>query len=116
MIVDDDTDDIDIFIEAVNEVDPAAQCVQAKNGLVAMDILHSTERNPDYIFVDMNMPKMNGRQFIAEIRKDRKFDEIKIIVYSTSKQLGGVDGAAQFISKPTTQQELCLAISNVISV
>ena len=117
MIVDDDTDDIDIFIEAVNEVDPSINCLKAKNGIAGISLVNSVEEKPDYIFVDMNMPKMNGRQFIAEIRKNRLFDKIRLIIYSTSNlESNSLHGADQFIAKPTSHEELCLEISKVISM
>jgi len=63
----------------------------------------------------MNMPKMNGQQFVAEIRKHPAFDRIRLIIYSTSKPdqraLAGADG---FILKPTKLEELCLEIAKVI--
>jgi CheY-like chemotaxis protein len=116
MIVDDDADDIDIFIEAVSEIDPTITCLQAKNGLTALDLVSAAEHKPDFIFVDMNMPKMSGKQFVAEIRKNKMLDGVKLIIYSTSKpEDNELHGADQFISKPTTQEELCIEISKIIS-
>jgi CheY-like chemotaxis protein len=56
MIVDDDRDDIDMFIEVVDELDPSINCLSANNGLAGINLVHSLEQKPDYIFVDMNMP------------------------------------------------------------
>jgi len=120
MIVDDDPDDIDIFIDAAREVEPAVICLSAQNGLDALNVIAATNTKPDYIFVDLNMPKMNGKQFIKEIRKQPDFHDIKIIVYSTSK----IDedekevkllGANEFITKPTSLDELCNDIARIVS-
>lgn len=116
MIVDDDVDDIDIFIEAVYEIDPAIHCLEARNAIAALDLITTVEQKPDFIFVDMNMPKVSGKQFVAEIRKNKMFDNIKLIIYSTSKpDNNSLHGADHFISKPTTQEALCGEISKVIS-
>lgn len=117
MIVDDDKDDIDIFIEAVNALDPSIKCHSANNGLAGLNLVNSLDQKPDYIFVDMNMPKISGKQFIAEIRKNSLFNKIKLVIYSTSKpNSNALYGADEFISKPTSQEELCLSVAKVISM
>jgi len=64
----------------------------------------------------MNMPKMNGKQFIAEVRKQKVFDPVKLIIYSTSRpENNAMHGADGFISKPTNQDELCQEIAKAIS-
>jgi CheY-like chemotaxis protein len=115
MIIDDDADDIEMFIEAVAEIDPTITCHQAKNGIIGITLLNNIDRKPDYIFVDMNMPKMNGKQFIDEARNNKLLGTGKIILYSTSRpDSNAMHGADGFISKPTTQEELCLEISKII--
>ena len=118
MIVDDDPDDIDIFIDAAREVEPTVVCLTAQNGLDALDVISTTNTKPDFIFVDLNMPKMNGKQLIKALRNKPDFLDIKIIVYSTSK----IDedekevkllGADEFITKPTSLDELCNNIARI---
>jgi CheY-like chemotaxis protein len=121
MIVDDDVDDIDIFIDAVHELEPGILCLSARNGLDAIKTIYNAEEKPDYIFVDLNMPKLNGKQFIAELRKNDLFDGVKVIIYSTSKLEKDQDdaqslGADGFITKPTSMEELCDSISKAIAL
>ena len=121
MIVDDDPDDIDIFIDAAHEVEPTVVCARAQNGLEALNLIYTKNIKPDFIFVDLNMPKMNGKQFIEEIRKKPDFNDTKIIVYSTSKlddddERGAILlGANEFITKPTSLDDLCNNIARIIS-
>jgi CheY-like chemotaxis protein len=121
MIVDDDIDDIEIFIDAAQIVDPSLTCMSAQNGLEAINIINATKIKPCYIFVDLNMPKLNGKQFTKEIRKNPSYNHIRIIIYSTSKldkdekevkQLG----ANEFITKPTSHDELCNNIARILEV
>jgi CheY-like chemotaxis protein len=121
MIVDDDVDDIDIFIDAVHEIEPGILCLSARNGLDAIKTIYNADEKPDYIFVDLNMPKLNGKQFIAELRKNDLFDGVKVIIYSTSKLEKDQDdaqslGADGFITKPTSMEELCDSISKAIAL
>ena len=69
-LIDDDVDDQDIFILALEEVDPTIRCELASDGVEALQKIRE-EKNfrPDYIFLDLNMPRMNGRQCLAEIKQ-----------------------------------------------
>jgi CheY-like chemotaxis protein len=117
MIVDDDRDDVEIFFDAVQELDTSIKFLSANNGLAGLDLIRSEEVKPDFVFIDMNMPKISGRQFIAEVRKIPELDHIKLIIYSTSKpNEKDILGADEFITKPTSQEELCSAIAKVISL
>ena len=53
-------------------------CRIAENGLIAFHELHSLR--PDLILLDLNMPVMNGEEFLKKIRKDEKFSETPIII------------------------------------
>jgi CheY-like chemotaxis protein len=121
MIVDDDIDDIDIFIDAVHQVEASINCSSAQNGLEALKAINASHRKPDYVFVDLNMPKLNGKQFIGEIRKDAALNNIKVVIYTTSKLDNDLSetkllGADEFMTKPTSLDELCQSIARIISM
>lgn len=121
LIVDDDADDLEFFREAMGEIDATAECATALNGEDALRFLNTTViKKPDHIFLDLNMPRMNGKQFLKEIKKLPKFSDIPVTIYTTSKlSEDKVEtkklGAVHFISKPTKFIDLCNAISFVIS-
>jgi len=117
-IVDDDQDDIDIFIEAVNKVDPSIKCIGVLNGKEAIQKLTATLLLPDIIFLDLNMPRIDGRQCLSEIKKIEKLNHIPVVIYSTSsyekdrrdtKELG----ASYFFTKPYNFIDLCKIISSI---
>jgi len=81
--VDDDLEDIEIFCDAVNEIDPAIVCLIAKSADEALQILNSDIELPSYIFLDINMPKVDGNACLREIKKDRRLNKIPVIMYST---------------------------------
>jgi len=119
LYVDDDVEDIEIFAEAVKEFDGTIQCMVAENGKKAMDILHS-DLLPDMIFLDINMPVINGRVILAEIRKDKKFNEIPVVMYSTTMDPIEIEeykkmGADYFLKKHNHFQELCDAVAGMLS-
>src|SRR5687768_1909531 len=84
LMVDDDPDDRAFFCEAVNEIDPAVICYDVENGRAALKLLQTKELKPDIIFLDINMPVMNGWECIQELKKDTRYSDIKVIMYSTS--------------------------------
>jgi len=121
LLVDDDIDDQDLFIEAVNEVDDSIECMSASNCEEALDLLKNKKIGmPDMIFLDLNMPRLNGKQCLAELKKEAHLADIPVIIYSTSSEKRDIEetsrlGAAHFLTKPNKFEELCKAISYVVS-
>ena len=81
--VDDDLEDIEIFCDAVSEIDPSIICLVAKSADEALQILNSDIELPEYIFLDINMPKVDGNACLREIKKDGRLNKITVIMYST---------------------------------
>ena len=120
MIIDDDEDDRDFFCLAVRKVNRNIQVLCTKSGDEALDLLNNKEAVlPDYIFLDLRMPKMDGKQTLVELRKLEKLTSTPIVIYSTTrsnqeetevKQLG----AQYFLTKPYRFNDLVERISSYI--
>lgn len=112
LIVDDDTDDRELFCEALGEVLPESICYSAPNGRKAILALESGEISlPDLIFLDINMPVMNGWQCLSLLKENEAFKNIPVIVYSTSSYPEDIEkaqrlGALCFFSKPSNFKDL----------
>lgn len=118
LYVDDDAEDIEIFSQAVKEIDSTITCMVAQHGKQAIDMLRAG-LIPDYIFLDINMPVINGREILREIRKDPDLKGMPIVMYSTAVSPGDADeyramGANHFMIKPNHYQELCDSISGIL--
>lgn len=83
LYADDDREDQDVFIEIIAAINPEITVIRAEDGLKTLDILASSEV-PDIIFLDSNMPFLNGYQTLIEIRKNDKFRKTRIIIFSTN--------------------------------
>src|SRR3954447_1638284 len=85
LIVDDDPDDTQLFCEAVSKINNTFHCYSAATGEEALQLLKSAIVKPDFIFLDLNMPRMGGKQCLIQLKKDPRFTKIPIVIYSTSK-------------------------------
>jgi CheY-like chemotaxis protein len=120
LVVDDDIDDLLFFRDALAEIDPEIRCVTANNGIEALRQLDNLQVRPDYIFLDLNMPKMNGKQCLMHIKNSPLFQSIPVIIYSTSRLQDDMDevralGAAAFLVKPNKFQQLKMEIADILA-
>jgi CheY-like chemotaxis protein len=119
LIIDDDEDDRDLFSVALQAVDPSSVCVQSTNGQEALKFLRKNLKNlPDFIFLDLNMPRVNGKQCVSELKRDDQLKHIPVVIYTTSKLVEDKDemarlGAIDFITKPSRLVDLCDALTRV---
>jgi CheY-like chemotaxis protein len=120
LLVDDDADDRKYFVEAVNEIDAEIECVTAKDGQQALKLLNDLQLSlPDYIFLDLRMPRINGRECLKHIKSDQRLKHIPVIVYTTSREVEESEemqgmGAVHFITKPTNTEEIYYVVSQVL--
>lgn len=83
--IDDDADDGLFFMEAVREISSEATCLVLSSGDNAVQFLsQDLGVLPDYIFLDINMPGMNGKECLVKLRSMRKLVNVPIIMFSTS--------------------------------
>lgn len=110
-LIDDDEDDLELFITALHEVNKPITCLTAKNGVTALKMLEDENLSPDYIFLDLNMPVMNGKEFLSEIKTRHRLRNIPVIILSTSSDYRDKTetlalGASAFITKPASLSRL----------
>ena len=117
LYVDDDSEDREIFIEILEEIDPAITVVEASNGIETISILASDDL-PDIIFLDINMPLLNGDQTLVEIRKDERLNNTKVVMYSTYVSQTSIPTYenlnAQYLNKPFTVKDGVNVLRHVI--
>jgi DNA-binding NtrC family response regulator len=110
-LIDDDKEDQEIFCMALEGVKEHVNCIFAINAEEAFKMLENELFIPDYIFIDMNMPRINGNDILKKIKAVKRLDNVPVFLYSTyanpetiskSKQMG----AAGFIIKPPRVSEL----------
>jgi chemotaxis family two-component system response regulator Rcp1 len=88
LLVEDNAGDVRLTQEALKEGKLAVNLTVARDGLEATEILHqrnghANAQRPDLILLDLNLPKMDGRQVLQEIKSDPKLMRIPVVVLTT---------------------------------
>jgi len=85
LLADDDADDRFFFKKALEELTAAVHLSTVANG---EELMHFLSKNigqlPDLLFLDLNMPRKNGSECLAEIKQNKKLQDLPVIIYSTS--------------------------------
>ncbi len=119
LLVDDDPDDLHMTRRALEKNGFSREVYSVGDGEELLDFLRHTGKyappacppTPALILLDLNMPKMDGREALAEIKADKNLHRIPVVVMTTSTAeqdiLRAYDlGSNSFISKPITLTEL----------
>jgi CheY-like chemotaxis protein len=120
LLVDDDEDDWLLFREAIREIDDALVCHFFQDAIEAIHFLSNLEeRLPDYIFLDLNMPRMNGKECLQEIKRRESLAHIPVVILSTSDLESEVMhtkilGASYFVTKPNRHKLLVEALNFIL--
>jgi DNA-binding NtrC family response regulator len=85
VMIDDDTDDHEIFQMALNDLNRPVKCLFFPDCESALAHFSSKSVTPPgYVFIDINLPRINGDECLLQLQKLREFDSPCIIIYSTS--------------------------------
>ena len=121
LLADDDADDCMFFADSLAELNLSIKLVSVNDGETAMNWLNTTDKIPDIIFLDMNMPCKNGGECLAEIKEIEHLKHVPIVIISTSLDENIIKslhkgGALFFIKKPNLFGHLKLLIAEVIEL
>jgi len=115
LLVDDDQGDIDLTMEVLELSKMKLNISIVKDGVECMDFLHKigvyeNAPTPDLIFLDLNMPRKDGRVTLQEIKSDPQLKRIPVVILTTSD--ADIDivstytsGANCYVKKPVGLQE-----------
>lgn len=118
LLADDDMDDTEMFAEAIADIDNNVICNIANNGSEAIKILEELDEKPKLIFLDLNMPIMNGWDCLKILKKDIRYQKIPVIMISTSSHKDDIDnaeslGAICYFVKPNSFADLKYILNSI---
>jgi two-component system, chemotaxis family, response regulator Rcp1 len=110
LLVEDSPGDVRLTREALSEANPAIRLHVATDGTEAIAFLyregaHASAPRPELILLDLNLPKMDGREVLAQLKSDDKLKSIPIIILTTSEAEADIAKSYQlhancYLSKP----------------
>ncbi|EHJ47573.1 response regulator receiver protein [Solidesulfovibrio carbinoliphilus subsp. oakridgensis] len=126
LLADDDEDDVILIRDSFKKSKLSNDLRVVEDGVELVDYLRrrgafadpALSPRPDIILLDLNMPRMDGREALREIKNDPNLKDIPVIVLTTSQTHADIyrsykDGANCFITKPVTFQSMCEIVSKL---
>ena len=120
LLIEDDTIERLKFNRTLNKLGFRHQVLEAKNGEEAVEQLSKKHNLPHIIFLDLNMPRLNGLEFLERIKNDSVLRSIPTIILTTSNNAHDVIecykiGIAGYVIKPLKYDEYVDKINKVLS-
>lgn len=119
--IDDDADDCEIVLETIRDIDRDLVCDTYTDGFQALDDLYHTQTRdlPDFIFLDINMPRIGGKECLIRIKNSEKLKHIPVVMCSTTPSTREMKeffvlGAHDFIVKPTSLSKFRDAFNSIL--
>ncbi len=90
LLVEDSPDDVELTMEALSNSKIRMDVHVAEDGMAAMKFLHRQDKyadkpRPDLVLLDLNLPLMDGREVLKEIRDDPDLTDLPVVVLTTSR-------------------------------
>jgi len=117
VLADDDQDHALLFKRILQRTDPSKILIHVKNGEELMELLAVTQ--PEILFLDLKMPCKNGHECLQEIRQNPEFNNLRIVVYSSSVEMTNIkkcyrNKADLYIVKPFSTEHLTHALTSIL--
>jgi CheY-like chemotaxis protein len=120
-IADDDEDDRLMFKTALDKTPYDCELNTAVDGQELLEKLEEIDKDnlPDLIILDLNMPRKDGKETLAEIRRHPNLCCIPVVIFTTSNTKSDskesyMIGASSYITKPSSFKELCEVVEGLI--
>ena len=121
LLVEDDSDDVDLLHEAFEENKVAFNMEVIKDGGLVSDYINKCVSYPDIIILDFNLPRVHGRTLLKLFKSLPAFNNIPVVILTTSNAQDDIDyaykeGADKFLIKPTTLKGINEVVTTILSL
>jgi two-component system, chemotaxis family, response regulator Rcp1 len=123
LLVDDNPADIELTRDTLKNNSESRHIEAAKDGVEAIAFLRQRVESPDagipdLMFLDLNMPRKDGRAVLAEVKNDPRLRTIPIVVFTASRAHPDISksyelGANCYVTKPATLPEFMAAVKSI---
>jgi CheY-like chemotaxis protein len=122
LYVDDDPDDLALFRMAIEEIGSDYRIIEAINGMQALELVEEMEKSdalPKLIVLDINMPRMDGKQTLVAIQSNPLWASIPVVLFSTSSshldKIFSISKKVELITKPFNLETLRAVTCKLLS-
>lgn len=117
--VEDDADDVELLQQALHDNKIEFKMEVVKSGDKVLPWLEQGKKFPDVIVMDLNLPKMHGKEILQRLNASEKFKQIPVVILTTSSAKEDVNfclknGAREFITKPATVEGFNKAVATIV--
>jgi len=123
LLIDDDKDDLEMLQEALNTINRDHRIIEALNGMQGLEKLNQMAASgtlPCLIVLDINMPRMDGRQTFVALKRDNRFTHVPVVIFSTSSSQSDKTffehHKTAYLVKPVNFTELARTASRMINI
>ena len=119
LLVEDNRIEIVKLKRAIVHLEMLHEVTEAENGEEALHLLREKKVNPDLVLLDLNMPKMNGLEFLSIVRQDESLKYLPIVILTTSSNTRDLTeayslGVAGYILKPLKYDDYVRKIQHIL--
>jgi len=119
-LIDDDSEEADLFSEALHRVNGSIDFVWHDDVMIALDVLLKENIQPDLLFLDLNIPQVSGKQLLRLLRENERTKTIPVVIYSTSISNKDIEETRPFnvhsyFQKPENFQTLCVKLKELLA-
>jgi CheY-like chemotaxis protein len=116
LLIEDDTIEVMKLKRAISKLEMPHELIEAKNGEDALHILRDNGTLPDIILLDLNMPRINGLEFLKILKNEELLRFLPVIILTTSNNRKDMlecykEGVAGYILKPLKYEDYVQKIS-----
>jgi len=120
LLIEDDLIEVMKFKRTISSLKLSHKIVEANNGLQALDILNNKDNLPNIILLDLNMPILNGLEFLTILKNDKTLKYIPTIIFTTSNNQKDFKecykhGIAGYLLKPLKYKDYVIRINQILS-
>jgi CheY-like chemotaxis protein len=118
-LIDDDYEDVEIFMEAINSLQRDIFFSYYTDPVKAFEALTISEKLPDLLFIDINMPRLNGLDLLIKLRQHIGLRDIGVILISSPNEavirnLAPGSEIGKYITKPNSYSELVTQLDQIL--
>ena len=118
---DDDNEDIEFFKEVTSMLPNSPQVVSHNSGSKLLDALVNPPPHPHIVFLDLNMPGINGFEVLQRVRENQHLAHLPVVIFTTSSDERTIEksrdlGASFFLPKSSSYPELKKSIQHALSI